>query len=485
MPRLPVNRFGRTGLPVDECLFAVTAEEKNAVRLISLNAHARRLGLHAGMTLASARAAAPDLITVPEEPLRDEAFLKALQRWCEKFTPWSSCEGKDALLLNITGCAHLFGGERAMAETIRQELADMQVEARIGIADTKGAAKAAARFGAKGKTILESGMTRQALSAFPVDALFAEEKTLFELKRLGIKRIGDLYPLKSSDLARRFGFGLLRAYEKLLGSAADPVTPANALPTFAARMSFPDPIGLIDDVSEALNRLSAQVCKRLCQHGYGLRSVRLSLYRADKQQIHMDIGLARPTQDAKQILRQFALKLDKIDAGSGIDMMRLAALQTEPFKPIQKRFADAEKQNDLDELIATLGNKLGFDRVLQWQSVDSHLPRRSFRMVEAVRQHEPAQWQANPSRPLLSYENEPVSVLEPGRPPKSFVWRRRTYTTARFKGPERIGPEWWKGKESDSTRDYWRVESKEGLRLWLSTKPGEKPASWEVAGVFP
>ncbi len=485
MPRLPVNRFGRTGLPVDDCLFAVTAEDKNAVRLVSLNKHARRVGLYVGMTLATARAAAPQLITVAQEPMRDEAFLKALQRWCVKFTPWSACEGKDCLLLNVTGCAHLFGGEAAMAKAILQELKDMQIEARIGVADTKGAARAAARFGAKGHTIFETGRTRESLAPFPIDALFADEKSTFELKRLGLKRIGDLYPLKSSGLARRFGFGLLRAYEKLLGVASDPVAPATAQPTFAARMSFPDPIGLMDDVSEALRRLTEQVCKRLSNHDYGVRALRLSCYRADKHQIHLDIGLARPTQNARQIIRQFALKLEKVDSGDGIDMMRLSALKVEPFKPTQRTFAEAEKQNDLDELIATLGNQLGFDRVLRWAPVSSHLPRRSFRFVEAMQCKNAATWAAHTSRPLISYAGEPVAVLKPGRPPKSFQWRKKIYNTLRCKGPERIGPEWWKGPNGDVLRDYWRVEGEDGSRLWLSTRPGEKPSSWEVAGLFP
>lgn len=351
------------------------------------------------MTLASARAAAPELITAEQDRLRDEAFLKALQRWAVKFTPWSSCEGADSLLLNITGCAHLFGGEAAMAEAIAQELGHLQIETRIGIADTKGAAMAAARFGPLRHSILPEGETRKRLAKYPIDALFVDDKTLFELKRLGLKRISDLYPLKSADLARRFGFGLLRSLDKLLGSAADPVTPTVAQPIFAARMSFPDPIGLRSDVDEALKRLTAQVCKRLCEHGFGARVLRLSVMRADKQNTAIDIGLARPSQEAKPILGQFALKLDKLDAGSGIDMMRLQALKTEPHKPVQKRFAEAHKQDALDELIATLGNKLGFDRVLRWQSVASHLPRRAFRFVEAVEAQEQQSFHTNPMRP--------------------------------------------------------------------------------------
>lgn len=427
----------------------------------------------------------PSLVSVEEDPLRDAAFLGALQRWCGKFTPWSACDGADALLLNITGCAHLFGGETALAQMIFDELSDMGVEARIGLADTKGAAIAAARFGAGAMTIIEAGKTRATLEGFPIEALGGAPQILFELKRLGVKRIGDLYPLKPADLVRRFGFGFARAYEKLIGGAADPVTPAKALPVFAARISFSDPIGLRDDVSEALRRLGVQLCKRLCDHACGLRAARLSFYRADKSEAHLDIGFARTTQDAALLLRQFDLRLDKLDAGTGIDMMRLSALQVEPFTPAQRGFADAEKQGALDELIATLGNRLGFDRVLRWRPVASHLPRRSFRMEEAVRRLETGGWRTGLMRPLILLDSEPVAAIAPGRPPQKFEWRRKTYTAGNIRGPERIGPEWRRGAEGDVLRDYWRVDSLEGPRFWLSTRPQEKPPRWEAMGLFP
>lgn len=483
-PRLPVNRFGRSGSPVENCLFAVTRQEKNAIRLICVNPLAQAAGLAPDMTLATARALAPSLISVAEDPLRDAAFLRTLQRWCGKFTPWSAIAGEDTLILNITGCAHLFGGEAALAQIIVEELIHMGVEARLGVADTKGASIAAAQFGSGEITIIETGKTRAQLTGFPIDALSAGRQTLFDLKRLGIKHIGDLYPLKSADLARRFGFTFVRAYEKLMGVVADPVTPAKATPTFATRLSFPDPIGLQDDVREALRRLGAQLCKRLCDHAYGLSAARLSFYRADKSEAHLDIGLARPTQEAALFLRQFDPKLDKLDAGAGIDMMRLSALKVEPFTPAQRGFADAEKQSELDALIATLGNRLGFDRILRWRSVASHLPRRSFRMVEAVRRAETGDWRASLARPLILLD-EPIVAIAPGRPPKQFEWRRKLYTAGRICGPERIGPEWWRASGGDTLRDYWRVDSLEGPRFWLSTRPGEKPPRWEAAGLFP
>lgn len=484
MPRLPVNRLARAGTPVDECLFAVTAEEKNAVRLVSLNGHARRAGLRHEMTLANARAIAPALVTASKEDRKDDAFLAALQRWAERWTPWSASDEKDKLLLNITGCAHLYGGERAMAKEILAALQDLKVDARIGVADTPGAARAAARFGPSSVTLIDAGGTKAALAAYPIEALFLSRDAEFDWKRLGVKRLGDLYRLKSSDIARRCGFAFLRHFEKLIGAAADPVTPTSPVTVFAARMSFPDPIGLADDVAEALRRLAAQVCKRLCEADYGARLLRLTFIRADKQERTADIGLARPTQEAAPIIRQFMMQIDKIDAGAGIDMMRLQAVSTEPFKPVQRSFAEAGGADALDDLVATLGNKLGFDRVLRWTSEASHVPGRRFRFVEAVGAHARPSWTRVRARPLFMTGGEPVLVKRPGRPPKEFEWRRTVYTTARAFGPERIGHEWWRSEAGDAVRDYWRVESAEGARLWLTTEPGERPARWRVAGVF-
>lgn len=486
MPRLAVNRLGRAGMPVDECLFAVTAEERSAVRLACVNVPGLKAGLSPGMTLADARGIAPELVTIPEEPQRDIAFLRALQRWAEKFSPWTSCDGSDGLLINITGCAHLFDGEEAMRRAVLEELSGLHVEAAAGIADTKGAARAAARFGSSGRRIIQPGETRAALAAYPIEALGVEDKTIFELKRLGLKTMGDLYPLKSADLARRFGFGLLRTFEKLIGATGDPIIPASPLPSFAARISFPDPIGLQDDVEEALRRLIAQVCKRLTEQGHGVRALRLTFQRADKTQSDLDIGLARPSQDGGQIFRQFKLKLGKVDAGYGIDVMRLQAIATEPFKPVQQRFATAENRSQLDELIATLGNRLGFDRVLSWEPVSSHLPHRAFRFIEAAGAPVIPDWASRPQkRPLMLVGHELIEIIEPGRPPQAFKWRQDAFELAEAEGPERIGHEWWKGADSGAIRDYWSVQTRQGMRLWLATRPDQKPPVWEVAGVFP
>lgn len=480
-----MNRYGRAGWPVEACAFAVTQEDGNTVRLLSVNRQAEALGLEVGMTLAAARASVPDLVTEPCDCERDQLFLRALQRWSERFSPWIATDGTDGLLINASGCAHLFGGEAAMIEEICLMLGDLGVEAYGGLAETKGAAKALARFGGETR-IIEPGRGRDGLAAMPVEALGAGGSVMFELKRLGLHRIGDLYPLKSADLAKRFGFAFLAQFEQLLGISADPVLPAATQPVFSARITLPDPTGLLEDVSEAVRRLTEQICRRLHEHEFGVRALQLTAERADHATEVLEIGLARPTREAGLIMRQFDLKLPKLDAGSGIDRLRLVATVTEPFKPVQKCFAEAESPDGLEALVATLGNQLGFDRVLRWAPVSSHLPRKSFRFVEAVQWKALDAWPSGSAeRPLLSIDHEPVAIEEPGRPPRKFTWRKKPYETVSAAGPERIGSAWWQGPDGEVLRDYWQVETGDGAKLWLATRPGEKPASWTVAGVFP
>jgi protein ImuB len=67
---------------------------------------------------------------------------------------------------------------------------------------------------------------------------------------------------------------------------------------------------------------------------------------------------------------------------------------------------------------------------------------------------------------LLSRPEEIVAIAAvPDGPPVRFRWRRALHEVMRAEGPERIADEWWR---SDApTRDYYRVEDKEGRRFWL------------------
>lgn len=474
----------------------MVAEEKNALRLFSLNEAAATAGLHEGMALTDARAMLPTLKTKIAAPERDAAFLLALHRWAGRFSPFVAIDAvpggqRDGLCLDITGCAHLFGGEAAMLEEIVGELARLGVRSACAVADTKGAAFALARQGRR-VAIALPGETREALRALPLAGLRIERETVASLNRLGLSTIGALYDVPRASLARRFGLDLITRFDQALGFVSEPVAPATPARTFAARMTLPEPIGLVADVEEGLRRLLLKITSRLEDAGAGMRACQLTVRRTDNSEERLEVGLARPSRDAAMILRLFERKLDALDAGFGIEFLRMQARGVEPISARQLSSAPS-KQNEgaLDELIAHLGNRIGFDHVKRFTPRESHIPERAFSCDAAIRvRTDRVEWkQTGPRRPLTLFPPEPVQQILPGRPPKAISWRGRKIDVARASGPERIAPEWWRKNPgwAGKPKDFWRIEGAGGERLWLAEDHEAKKegADWKVCGEFP
>lgn len=443
------------------------------------------------MALTDARAIFPDLKTCIGAPERDQVFLAALHRWAGRFSPFVAMDGRDGLFIDITGCAHLFGGEQAMLEMMTGDFAGLRIKAQGAIADAKGAAFALARQGTR-HVIAPPGQSREALCDLPLAFLRLDRETVSGLNRLGFSTIGALYTVPRASLARRFGMELVTRLDQALGFSSEPVAPTNPVPHFAARMTLPDPIGLLDDVTEALRRLIAQLCHRLEDAGRGMRSVRLTVRRADNTHEAIEVGLARPSREPDAILRLFARPLSELDAGFGIDFLRLEARGVEPVCPRQLSGEPSVKSETaqsaaLDELIARLGNRIGFNQVRRFVPAQSHIPERSFVTAAAVRARlKNSEWSpGGPRRPLTLMTPEPVQPVLPGRPPRTFSWRGRKIDIAHAVGPERIAPEWWR-KNPDwagKPKDYWRVEGAGGERLWLVED--HEAHRWTVCGEFP
>ena len=486
LPQLPLDLRIRKGDPRVAAPFAIISEIKNAWRLTHLSAGAVQAGLSPGMSLPDARAICPELLTEPSDAVREAALLRALWRWADALSPWVALDPPEGLFLDITGCAHLFGGEVKMAEQTRQRLMDMHITSRIGIADTKGAAWALARFGRAQIEIAAEGQTRGALAELPLEGLRLSKKTTTDLRRTGFKKISQLIEIKQNELARRFGLELTQALSGALGHAPDPVSPKAADPIYAARMTLPDPIGFQADLIGVLERLTTSVCKRLEGDSKGARRYYLTVRCVDTGDHILKIGFARPTYEPRAILQQFTKPLDNLKIEFGADWFRLEAAHVEPIQPFQISLdSHAQSESDTSKIISTLGNRLGYDRVRQFMPLQSHLPEREFIRVEAMDQREPACWTPAPrKRPVRLFKRpERLITLQPGRPPKKFQWRKLVYATFDAKGPERLTAEWWED-ERGAVRDYWQVQTEDGPRLWLMTYPSSQEPNWYIAGRF-
>lgn len=460
--------------------FAVIAQIKNADRLICLNTYAEEAGLCAGMGLSDARALYPNLRTCVQDIRKDQLFLQGLARWATRYCPWVGRDDQDGLLLNITGSAHLFGSEETIADDIRLRLKRSRLSVSIGIADTRGAAWALAHYG---EGIAPVGQTLKATGALPVASLRITEQEDTTLQRLGIKRIGQLAELPRSTLGQRFGASVLMQLDRALGMQSESISPDVQPTTYSARLSLPDPIGLTKDVMAGIDRLLPPICSKLAEKEAGARVLNLTCRRVDKSDLIVELHLARPLRDPKRILLLFERGVNDLDAGFGIDQLRLEATQVESLPAEQVTQCRPNRQDGLHDLMTRLGNRIGLENILRFLPADSHIPEHSFIVAPAAWSEATGVWVAMSPRPIRMFRPEHIAAND-RRPPRQFRWRRMAFTTARCTGPERIAPEWWLDDENwqHGVRDYWKVETREGRRLWMFYTP--QHPGWYVQGEF-
>jgi protein ImuB len=460
--------------------FALTLKQKNADRIYCLNAAAAQQGIHPGMPYADARAFCPNLQSRTAQPEQDQRFLHALRRWATGYCPWVGFEGKDGLVMDVTGSAHLFGGEKAMLANLRSRLVHAGLSVRIGLADTRGAAWALAHYG---EGVAPCGETMAALTTLPVAALRIEDSMSIALQRLGLRSIGDLAGAARAPLARRFGPDLLLRLDQALGAQPEAISPQADPPHYAVRMTLPEPIGLLSDVMAGTGRLLVQLCAKLKTQEVGARNLCITLRRVDQDHQQVELRLARPLRDPQRILPLFERGLSEVDAGFGIDQLRLEATLVEPLPVQQINHVSGSGKSKLDDLISRIGTRVGLENIQRFLPADSHIPERSFIIVPAAYSEPASGWATTNPRPICLFPPEPIAATGP-RPPKRFQWRRMSLTTGRATGPERIAPEWWLEDDNwrSGLRDYWRVETTQGRRLWLFYTP-QNPG-WFVQGEF-
>lgn len=432
------------------------------------------------MTLADARAFCPGLASRSADPGAERTFLSVLRRWATRYAPWVGVEGADGLVLDISGAAHLYGGEAGMLSDMRRRLARAGIAARIGLGDTRGAAWALARFG---EGVAPPGQGAEALGPLPVAALRLGADTAVALQRLGLRTIADLDAAPRAPLARRFGPELMLRLDQALGRQGEAISPLAEPPHFGVRIGFPEPIGLQADVMAATARLLDRLCATLKAQGAGARVLHLTLARVDQESRRVELRLARPLRDAGRILPLFARGLGEVDAGYGIDRMRLEAVAVEPLPPEQVSHVAARRKDRLDDLVTRIGTRIGLENIRRFLPADSHIPERSFLVAPAAFSEPEGGWASPRPRPLVLFRPEPVEGQGPV-PPRRFRWRRMALEAVRVTGPERIVPEWWLEDEAWRTglRDYWVVETRQGRRLWLYHTP--QAPGWFVQGEF-
>lgn len=474
--------------------------------LVALDRAALDAGLRPGMALAAARAMRPDLELCAAEPGEEEKLLAGIADWLRRFTPLSAVDPPDGAMLDIDGCAHLFGGAETMIGEIERRLGLQGFHAHCAIAPNPALAWALARFSTT--RILAAGDHRGAakiLRHLPVAALRVSQDIVAGLRVAGLTRVGDLLTRPRAPLAARFGAGLVTRLDAIAGAIRDPISPRFEAAAYMAERRFAEGIARREDIEAVLADLARDLCALLERHGEGARRIVASFFRVDGATRHIEAGTARPQRDAPALARLLREKIDALgenglDTGYGFDVVRLAATHVESARAepqthlLAEDNACAASGRAFADLVDRLGARFGQQRVLRLHFEDTHIPEFAGAMLPAAfardtRATPVARQEGAPLRALRLFERpEPIETVAavPDGPPLRFRWRRATHEIAAFEGPERIAPQWW--RDVGLTRDYFQVEDRSGGRFWLYREGlfGRETAQprWFMHGVF-
>ncbi len=466
----------------DDAPFVVVCNVRSALRIAALNDAAARRGLKRGMALADARAMYPALQVAQADAQADCALLETVAGWCERYTPLVGLHPPDGLVLDITGCVHLFGGEAGLCRDLVARLTRQRLRARVAVAGSVGCAFALARYGAHDVAIVPQGGMRAALLPLPVAALRLGDGAAEALAKMGLHTVADVIARPRAPLAARFGEELIRRIDQALGREEESIVPRLPAPAAIVERSFPDPIAREVDVLGTIEQLAHRLGHLLERRGEGARLLQVLLFRADGRLVRLETGAAAPVRDSAHIRRLFENRLaaagDEADPGFGFDMVRLAALITERCDPLQTGLQEPGHARAREQLIDRLAARFGARRLVRLMPRNTHCPERAaiaipaqVAALEPVLAHRPLQQDSlMPLRPLRLFERpEPIETLAevPDGPPGRFRWRHLWHEVTRAEGPERIAPEWWWEGGGLLTRDYFRVECENGARAWI------------------
>ncbi len=480
---LALRRPGLKELP-----FVLVMPVKNRIVITASSPLAEQQGAFTGMAVADARAAVPKLVAIDDTPGKAAKLLRLLGLWCIRYTPIVTIDLPDGLLLDISGCAHLWNDERGYLKEIVLKLRNAGFDTRAAIADTPGAAWAVARF-AKVSPIVAPGKQSQAIAGLPPAALRLEPEVLERLQKLGFRTIGPLLSMPAPTLRRRFGTTLLTRLDQALGKLHETLVPIVPPVPYTERLPCLEPVRTKVAIEIAIEKLLAALCLRLQAEGKGLRKAVLKCIRIDGRTVQAGITTNRGSHSVSHLFKLFGLQIAKIEPALGIELFVLEAAKVEDMETVQEQIWAVDRglaDTALAELLDRVAGKIGAEAIQRYLPAEYYWPERSVKVAISLTEEPQSAWpeQMRPIRLLHNPEAIEVMALVPDNPPKTFIYKGKRHHISKADGPERIGREWW--RDGGEHRDYFVVEDSEGQRYWVfrSGHYDGGDARWYLHGYF-
>ncbi len=446
----------------------------------------------------------------------------------------------DSLLLDITGCGSLFGGEAALAEFLLRDLKLAGWTARIAIAETIAAvwalthaehvhpesrrisqtsASSASRRASPRATdnprlydlpiqIIPPGLQQQEIARLPLAASRVPLKDLQILAHLGIRSIGQLLSLPREDLPSRLSAVAVDRVHCLLSLTDEFITPLPESNPVAASWSSEYPANSFDDIRKVLQHLVENIAEQLERRRMACSVLTCDLTCASGKKQQLLAGVVKPAQSADLMFDVLSLRLEAMPLDEPVSAIALA-VQAVPISVSRQRdlFSPTEHIRPRDELatlIARLSNRMGPQSVstirIQADSRPEHsivldpvisnadstsLASQSEHILQRLTEPDPDAMhsiECTLPRPLRLLANpQQIAGREydkspPARVPLLGEQRR----IIELHGPERIQTAWW--TDQPCHRDYYRAVLDTGSQLWIFRDL--QSGNWFLHGLF-
>lgn len=433
--------------------------------LHAVSGPARQAGIEPGMTPAAAQALCPGLTIRMRDTIAEHQALQALADAALNFSPWVSLDQPQCLLLEIRACLTLFGGAEKLRERLRQAHLSLGHRPVIAITPSPEASELLARLGLE-SIITECQSLRSALGPLPVEALLLDEKYLRRLRKIGVRRLTDLWRLPRDGLSRRYGAPLLRRLDALAGEDNRALTAFQSSPRFEARRDMPAELDRLEHFFPAIEQLADEFAAFLKARDAAALGVVLDIVHHDRPATRLELIFRTASRDAAHWLALLREKLERSPLPAPVIAVALLSEAIAPFRPERIELFDDAVQFDGDRewqaLLDQLQARLGASAIKQLTLLDDHRPER------AMATH-PATTHAGftlPPRPLwLLSSPEPLEIRG----------------LRVLSEPERIESGWWDGEAI--RRDYRLAEDTRGRKLWIF-RDLNTTDQWYLHGLF-
>ncbi len=429
-------------------------------RLRAVNAEAARVGLRAGQPLSTAQALLAQFECVAYDADDEQHWQMFLAGIAYRFSSDVHLLPQ-ALVLEVSRSASLFGDSAVIAGRLREALTDLGFRHHLATAPTPHAAHLLAALH-DGIEVRHLAQLAQAMERIPLNAVALPGRAVERLPDMGIRSLGQLCRLPRDGLQRRFGVELVQALQVMLGER-----PAR-LPAFRPPDAVDWRIELSYEVEQVaallfpLRRMSSDLAAFLRGRDGGVQRFCVYLeHRCGGTEVA--VGLLSPTREAELLFEAARGRLEQVRLSAPVLALRLKAEQLPAFVPEGQDLFDLRcaQAMPFEHLRERLRARLGDDSMRQWHTTRDPRPEHS----QAGQSMEPA-WLEPLPRPTWL-----LTVPQPwqGAPPRILA------------GPERMETGWWDG--AAVRRDYYLVETSQGRRAWVYRPPG-RTDGWMLHGWF-